>query len=117
MTLHLNQVVLLVIINLLQNSLYWLEKVPENLRAITVLLRPRGSDAFEILFSDSGPGVDAEYREVIFNPYFSLKPDGVGLGLVIAGEIITEFYNGELQLVENGPLNGANFRIILSERG
>ena len=106
-----------VIINLLQNSLYWLETVSESSREITVLLKHGISGAVEILFSDNGPGVDPEFRDLIFHPYFSLKPDGVGLGLVIAGEIISEFYNGELQLVENGPLGGANFRIILNERG
>ena len=106
----------LVIINLLQNSLYWLETVSERPREITVLLRPGNFGTIEILFSDNGPGVNPEYRDLIFHPYFSLKPNGVGLGLVIAGEIINEFYNGELQLVESGPLDGANFRIILNER-
>jgi signal transduction histidine kinase len=105
-----------VFINLLQNSLYWLRQVPQNCRQIAIRIRRRDLDQVEILFSDSGPGVDAEFREHIFDPYFSTKPDGVGLGLTIAGEIINEYYEGSLELIEGGPLPGATFRIILHKR-
>ena len=105
-----------VIINLLQNSLYWLRKVPDDTRDIIVQVHRQASDQVEILFSDSGPGVDPEFRDYIFDPYFSTKPDGVGLGLTIAGEIVSEFYAGELALIDSGPLPGANFRIILHKR-
>jgi signal transduction histidine kinase len=85
-----------VLINLLQNSLYWLRQVPKDCRQIVVRTRRKGPDQVEILFSDSGPGVKPEFREHIFDPYFSAKPDGVGLGLTIAGEIINEYYAGSL---------------------
>jgi hypothetical protein len=39
----------------------------------------------------------------IFDPYFSKKPDGVGLGLTIVGELVTE-NNGILELLREGPL-------------
>lgn len=106
-----------VIINLLQNSLYWLRQVAKDCRQILVRLRRKDSGQIEILFSDSGPGVKPEFREHIFDPYFSTKPDGVGLGLTIAGEIINEYYAGSLELIEGGPLPGATFRIILHGRG
>jgi hypothetical protein len=102
-----------VIINLLQNSLYWLRQVPKDCRQIVVRIRRKDPDQIEILFSDSGPGVKPEFREHIFDPYFSTKPDGVGLGLTIAGEIINEYYAGSLELIESGPLPGATFRIVL----
>jgi C4-dicarboxylate-specific signal transduction histidine kinase len=54
-------------------------------------------------------------RDYIFDPYFSTKPDGIGLGLTIAGEIATE-YNGSLDLVTPGLLPGANFRVLLRRR-
>jgi hypothetical protein len=69
------------------------------------------SNEVVIMFCDSGPGVSEEDREHIFEPYFSTKPDGVGLGLSIAGEIVAE-YDGDLELVD-GPLPGACFRITL----
>ena len=68
------------------------------------------------MFSDSGPGVKTEVRDIIFDPYFSTKPDGVGLGLTIAGEIISEYYGGALELLDSGPLPGATFRITLRSR-
>jgi signal transduction histidine kinase len=105
-----------VIINLLQNSLYWLRQVPQDDRQIIVQVRQKNPDEAEIIFSDSGKGVEPEFREYIFEPYFSTKPDGVGLGLAIAGEIINEYYAGKLELLESDPLPGATFRITLHNR-
>jgi signal transduction histidine kinase len=105
-----------VIINLLQNSLYWLEQVNESNREVSVSVERKGQDHVDILFSDSGPGVPAENREHIFEPYFSTKPDGVGLGLSIVGEIVSDCYEGSLELLKSGPLKGANFLITLRKR-
>jgi signal transduction histidine kinase/uncharacterized DUF497 family protein len=105
-----------VVINLLQNSLYWLRRVPQDCRQIAVRVRRKYPDEVKILFSDSGPGVEPEFRERIFEPYFSTKPDGVGLGLTIAGEIVSEYYAGDLELLDSGPLPGATFRITLRRR-
>lgn len=105
-----------VIINLLQNSLYWLEQVNESRREIEVGVDRKSADQLEIRFSDSGPGVPAENRELIFDPYFSTKPDGIGLGLSIVGEIVSDYYGGTLELMKSGPLKGANFLITLRKR-
>lgn len=105
-----------VIVNLLQNSLYWLRKVPKEKRSILVSVNRIGPDEVEILFSDSGPGVNPEFKDEIFDPYFTEKPNGVGLGLTIAGEIINEYYDGSLELLDRGPLHGATFCIILRRR-
>ena len=98
------------------NSLYWLRQISKEKRQIVVSVTPTGPDEVEIIFSDSGPGVPTANRDSIFDPYFSTKPDGVGLGLTIAGEIVTEFYGGSLELVDGGPLPGATFRILLHGR-
>jgi signal transduction histidine kinase len=105
-----------VIINLLQNSLYWLEHVKESKREILVSVERKGADHVDIIFSDSGRGVPPENRELIFEPYFSTKPEGVGLGLSIVGEIVTDYYEGSLELLQRGPLKGANFLISLKKR-
>lgn len=105
-----------VIINLLQNSLYWLEQVNETKREVEVTVERKAPDHVDILFSDSGPGVPPENRELIFEPYFSTKPEGVGLGLSIVGEIITDYYEGSLELLRTGPLKGANFLVTLKKR-
>jgi len=101
--------------NLLDNSLYWLEQTSETKkRRITVDLGRNKQGELEILFCDNGPGVNESDREFIFDPYFSTKPDGIGLGLSIAGETVAE-YNGELELVR-GTLSGACFRVTLRRR-
>jgi hypothetical protein len=105
-----------VVINLLRNSLYWLEQVDEASRKITVSLDRKGPEQLEILFSDSGPGIPEHIRHLIFEPYFSAKPNGVGLGLSISGEIVQDFYGGSLELIDKGPQKGAHFRITLRKR-
>lgn len=105
-----------VLINLILNSLYWLREVPKDQREITVTISRPKESSVEILFSDSGPGVSPEIRDLIFEPYISKKPDGVGLGLAISGEIVKEYYDGDLELCASGPLSGATFRITLNKR-
>lgn len=105
-----------IIVNLVTNSLYWLERVPVKKREIVVSVKRKPSDEIEILFSDNGPGVPTEDREFIFDPYFSTKTDGIGLGLSITGEIVTDYYGGSLELLNSGPLKGANFLVTLRKR-
>jgi signal transduction histidine kinase len=100
--------------NLLDNSLHWLEKVPPEEREIVVQIA-RDSEALRVTFSDSGPGVPESQRDQIFLPYFSAKPDGVGLGLSLAGETAAE-YDGGLELIADGPLHGATFLLTLRTR-
>lgn len=105
-----------VLINLISNSVYWLQRKPRDQRRILIEYRRPGVGILEITFADSGPGISKEDRPMIFEPYFSAKPDGVGLGLVISGEIIKEYYDGSLELLDTGPLPGAVFRITLRKR-
>jgi signal transduction histidine kinase len=105
-----------VMVNLLQNSLYWLRQIPQGHRKVVICVRRNSVDEVEIVVSDSGPGIEAAYRGYIFDPYFSTRPHGVGLGLTIAGEIINEYYAGALELLDSGPLPGATFRITLHTR-
>lgn len=103
----------MILVNLLQNSIFWLEKIEDN-RQIKVEIA-KNSEELSIIFSDNGPGVEEDKAPFIFDPYFSSKTDGIGLGLTIVGEIVSE-YNGELQLIDNGPLEGATFEIIFRKR-
>ncbi len=105
-----------VIINMLDNSLYWLNRVPLSQRDISIDVYRNQNNEVEILFSDSGPGIEPEFQERIFDPYFTTKTNGIGLGLSIAGEIVSEYYGGELELMNSGKLPGATFRIILRKR-
>lgn len=98
----------LILVNLLQNSLYWLGKVESERR---IIVRVEKTENFvSIIFSDSGPGIPEEHQDFIFDPYFTTRSEGIGLGLTIVGELIAENH-GNLQLISNGPLDGATFKI------
>ncbi|MBN8783058.1 MAG: ATP-binding protein [Terrimonas ferruginea] len=104
----------IIFMNLIQNSIYWLENI-DGERKIAVEVDRSNSDELSIVFSDSGPGIKDGTEINVFEPYFSTKPDGIGLGLSIVGELVSE-YNGEFMLVNNGPLEGASFKIIFRYR-
>ena len=103
----------IVLMNLLQNSIYWLSTVSTN-REISIEVADT-TDGLEIIVSDSGPGVMPGDEEIIFQPYYSTKPNGIGLGLTIVGEIMAE-YDGELSLLKEGVLGGASFRLLFRKR-
>jgi len=102
--------------NLLMNSVYWLDLVPRDKRKIFVTINRLADTSLEIIFSDSGPGIESIYKNEVFEPYFSKKPDGVGLGLSIVGEIVKDYYNGSVELLDTGKTGGASFRIIIRKR-
>ena len=60
---------------------------------------------------DSGPGVPAELREQIFNPFFTSKENGVGLGLSIVAKFVDD-HRGSIRL-KSRPGEGARFYVFL----
>jgi signal transduction histidine kinase len=64
-----------------------------------------------IRVSDSGPGVSEEIRHKIFDPYFTTKPEGTGIGLSLSHRIITD--HGGTLTVTDSNLGGAEFRISI----
>jgi two-component system, NtrC family, sensor histidine kinase HydH len=72
-----------------------------------------GKPGVGVTIEDTGPGVPAELREQIFNPFFTSKQNGVGLGLSIVAKIVDD-HRGSIRLdSENGA--GARFHIFLPE--
>ena len=78
--------------------------------AVTIRTRLRDGLA-EISVVDRGSGIDQEHREQIFNPFFTTKPEGVGLGLAIVARIV-DAHSGSLD-VESEPGRGSIFRLTL----
>ena len=105
-----------IILNLLDNSIYWLVKSRKKMKTIRVSVIRNDDASLSIIVEDSGPGISEDYREAIFEPYFTTKANGVGLGLAIAGEIVEDYYSGSLELLPPGPLGGAHFRATLRKR-
>jgi signal transduction histidine kinase len=69
------------------------------------------SESIEIEVADTGPGIKEEDRRRIFEPYYSTKSEGTGMGLAIAKKII-EDNSGTIE-VYSKPNFGAVFRISL----
>ena len=99
----------------------WMERVVYNLvlnaaqasaagGVVTIKTRNMGGQA-EISVIDRGSGIDPKNLENIFNPFFTTKADGVGLGLAIVSKIIDE-HGGQI-FVESEPAKGSVFRILL----
>jgi C4-dicarboxylate-specific signal transduction histidine kinase len=73
----------------------------------------KGEPGVGVIVEDSGPGVPAELREQIFNPFFTSKKDGVGLGLSIVAKIVDD-HRGAIRL-EDGETSGARFHVFFPE--
>jgi signal transduction histidine kinase len=78
--------------------------------AVTVKTRAAGANA-EVSVIDRGCGIDLAQRDSIFNPFFTTKPQGVGLGLAIVSKIVDE-HGGNIT-VESEPGKGSIFRVHL----
>ncbi len=78
----------------------------------TLTIQARAVDnGVEMLFEDSGPGIPEELRNNIFEPFFSTKGGGTGLGLTVSYNIVTS-HGGALDIVD-GRGGGACFRLFL----
>lgn len=78
---------------------------------------PAAGDSVIIRVADNGPGIPRELRTRVFEPGFSTKQSGWGIGLSLAKRIVEENHGGKLLLAPSelgGRGGGATFEIILS---
>ncbi|MGO4879201.1 MAG: two-component system sensor histidine kinase NtrB [Bryobacteraceae bacterium] len=78
--------------------------------AVTLKTRPAGGNA-EICVIDRGEGIEPKNIDTIFNPFFTTKPEGVGLGLAICSKIVDQ-HGGKIT-VESERGKGSVFRVFL----
>ena len=100
-----------VVLNLILNAVEAMSAVDEGVREL--LLSTEQSETCGILVAvrDSGPGIDPERRERVFDAFYTTKSSGVGMGLSICRSIIGA-HGGRLWVDENEP-RGAVFRFTL----
>lgn len=77
-----------IFINLIQNSIYWIHEKNSPLKEITIHIGEENDLLSFIDYKDTGPGIDKSIKDnnLIFEPQFTTKKEGMGLGLAIAGE-------------------------------
>jgi signal transduction histidine kinase len=100
-----------VILNLVKNAIDAMRGRPLGERRLRIATGSDRHSAVLFYIRDSGPGVAAENYERIFNPFFTTKSTGMGLGLSICRTIIEE-HGGTLRLIKSGP-GGSTFETSL----
>ena len=95
-------------INLLDNSLYWLTN-GSDVKAPQIVINI-AADKKLVVFADNGPGITPENAPYIFDPFFSTKKDGRGLGLYIAKQLLGR-YGYSIQLLHDEKIKGAVFEL------
>jgi signal transduction histidine kinase len=78
---------------------------------ISLLTAPRPEGGARIVVADDGPGIPRDNRAHIFDPGFTTKKSGWGIGLSLARRIVEENHGGTLRLLPTD--RGATFEIIL----
>jgi len=105
----------LVLVNLLQNALYSASDSDGVDRLISIDVRPLDDEEVQISVTDRGEGVPPERVDDIFEPLYSGRSSGMGMGLVICRDII-EAQGGRIWYKPN-PDGGAIFRFTLRKAG
>ncbi len=100
------------LLNLVVNAI---QAVGRNGRVELRIVHQPAADELLIIVRDTGPGVSVEMQRKIFEPYFTTKNDGTGIGLWITQQIATA--HGGSILVSNATEGGAIFTLHLSLKG
>ncbi len=67
--------------------------------------------AIELAVADDGPGIPPELRQRVFDPFFTTRPDGTGLGLTVCARIVAD-HGGAIH-IQDSPLGGAAVELTL----
>ncbi len=98
-----------VLLNLIRNAMDAMQQSPE--RRLVIAARAVETDKVEISVSDTGSGIDAQVMQHLFQPFFTTKPEGMGVGLSISRTII-EAHGGRISAAAVAT-GGSVFRFTL----
>ena len=104
-----------VILNLLLNAMDAMADSPGASRIILIRTEQSELDAVHVAVQDAGPGVPPDVEQQIFEPFYTTKPSGMGMGLSIARSIVQA--HGGLIWATNNPVRGATFHLALPVMG
>jgi C4-dicarboxylate-specific signal transduction histidine kinase len=100
-----------VVLNLVVNGMDAMAKTSGHPRELRIASRKRDETEILVLVEDSGSGLSPEIAGNIFNPFFTTKPQGIGMGLSISRSII-ESHRGRLW-ASSAPSGGAMFQFTI----
>ncbi len=99
--------------NLIKNALDALNGKPGR---VSVMVIPLNEEGVAIEVQDTGRGIASKFRKTIFNPGFTTKKRGWGLGLSLVKRIVEEYHHGKVFVKESQP-GKTVFRVELRNKG
>jgi signal transduction histidine kinase len=98
-------------LNLVRNAIDAMDSITDRARVLRVRTECDGREAIVVSVEDSGPGIDSEKLDSIFDAFVTTKPQGMGLGLAICRMIISRHQGQLLAWADNK--SGALFQFTL----
>ena len=99
-----------VLLNLILNAVEAMGSVDERQRMLSVVTEQRAADVL-VAVHDSGRGIDPEHLQRVFEPFYTTKESGIGMGLSICRSIVVA--HGGALWAEVNPPRGATFQFTL----
>ncbi|WP_354037154.1 AAA family ATPase [Bradyrhizobium sp. S3.2.6] len=100
-----------VILNLITNAIEAMSEINEGERELLIATRTDGSNNVLVSFRDTGPGLDPNSADRVFEAFYTTKSEGMGMGLAICHSII-EAHGGRMWAGANDP-RGAVFQFSM----
>ena len=100
-----------VVLNLILNAVEAMGSIEEGVRELSITTKQHEAGGVLVAVRDSGPGIDPEHLDRVFDAFYTTKSSGVGMGLSICRSII-DAHGGRLWADVNTP-RGAVFRFTL----
>jgi hypothetical protein len=91
-----------IVLNLILNAVEAMNSVDDGRRELSISTERRRADEVLVAVRDSGPGIDPEQLERVFDSFYTSKPSGMGLGLAICRSIV-DAHEGRLWADANEP--------------
>jgi FixJ family two-component response regulator len=91
-----------VVLNLILNAVQAMSSVDDAPRELSISTQTTGAHEVLVAVRDSGPGIDPEHLERVFDSFYTTKPTGMGLGLSICRSIV-DAHGGQLWAEANEP--------------